>query len=1303
MVERTPVKYDATTNMHTPFQRGDTIPAAMAPVRVGDADYYPQNHISPPLLPTLRVWLNDPQPFLYNKATGNYHAWYLYNEDVDSEAGTAWREVITPDFVNFTDNGIRIPKNTTPYGDIWSGSAIQDDSNFFGYGAGAVLYFVTMPCDKAGPGSQSVALWVAKKGLGTDPEFVSIVVPNPDGGAFRDPRVIYGNDSRTLYMLISTGDGVATFSSTDAVNWTHVSALPISGLGTIECPDLITLDGQTVLIFSANGYNQAPVTTQTMFLLVDFNHGVLTVTQSQPTDIRRMCVDSGPDFYAGRCGQTTSGSVIMLGWANNWNYADNLPIPDFNGTLALPRVLSLHTFPDGYKGIVGAPVSKQSTVYRHTVSQTGIALSGDYSPIPWLDVPESSRIDFTIRKDPNNGWPSSFGIFIGSGDVKSFSTVISMTGDGTGTGKPYVENTRNDFGSRPYYSIKEWNEYYRMYMDEAGDSISGTIIVDRGTAEVFIGGVHAQTFQVLWPLGAQTMRMSVPQGYTLSGDFTIRFSRWPGRSNGAFTRAHADSIYMFNTYPGITSYAGDVNNPNTLRILQIATDAKRGPFFQTKYGGPYTNFWQIDPDYLGDIIYTLSNSYVKPVRQIFVDDDPEKGVGFKTEYGGDTIYVPTRQDLAEVQKTTDGLNTSLGALSQQVSTNSSNISVLQEKASETDNTIQSLGNDLNTVESTAKDTAEKVSALSDTVAAQGQKVSDVATQASSAVAGFNRLQNRLLAGIQGGSPNTAGNPNLLDRYAITQADVVKFLLEGAQQKAQGLAYAGKYALTPQNFYVTSDGILRLTPYGAPPTDGTTTTPLNQLPVPIITDSCSQFYDRDTGIWYRWDQFQYSSKEYQFHWDLDGPVVSVSVDGLKWVSIRTLLFGQTGSGTWTAFWVDRDNRVGMGAGALIVGSTGATYAMPNLTAASGTRVTDALYTGGDFRLYYDPEVFKGFVVLAVNSSNTGLEVHSGKSLTTMNTAFSFNDPIFTGLRVECPSWLPMFDEVTGAKMQVVSAALQSNAGTITGTGFESCALGVGAYTTTGLTLSNELRYVEWGADAYAHIVVDPMQQDGTGGTRNGCNSAVYNVGSWNWSYINTNRALPSFGFGGGQHIEAKVVLRNGVPYILPAGRFEAACSGRSFTGQAMAQGTNATNPGWTLSIAARSDVWRAQMKVEDFVFSGRSTIRFHFQNRYVDYIFGLGVIDFNPNNSGATVVTPNQDSGSVRKMPLTRSFVSGSENTLVWEYDNGRIRLYNTATGEIMSEKIFPDGHQLSSIEVLGDDFFVGGFTFAVAQDGGTNY
>ena len=40
---------------------------------------------------------------------------------------------------------------------------------------------------------------------------------------------------------------------------------------------------------------------------------------------------------------------VMLGWMNNWQYADQLPTSPWRGQMTLPRKLALHTTPDGIR------------------------------------------------------------------------------------------------------------------------------------------------------------------------------------------------------------------------------------------------------------------------------------------------------------------------------------------------------------------------------------------------------------------------------------------------------------------------------------------------------------------------------------------------------------------------------------------------------------------------------------------------------------------------------------------------------------------------------------------------------------------------------------------------------------------------------------------------------------------------------------------------------------------------------------------------------------------------------------------
>ena len=118
-----------------------------------------------------------------------------------AHVGTAWRLATSNDLVSFADRGVAVPKDTTPNGDLWSGSAVVDTGNTAGFGAGAVVVIVTMSPDD-GTDHQAQFLYYSTDGgrtftnYGTDP-----VLPNPGVADFRDPKVIRDEDRGPL------GDG----------------------------------------------------------------------------------------------------------------------------------------------------------------------------------------------------------------------------------------------------------------------------------------------------------------------------------------------------------------------------------------------------------------------------------------------------------------------------------------------------------------------------------------------------------------------------------------------------------------------------------------------------------------------------------------------------------------------------------------------------------------------------------------------------------------------------------------------------------------------------------------------------------------------------------------------------------------------------------------------------------------------------------------------------------------------------------------------------------------------------------------
>jgi sucrose-6-phosphate hydrolase SacC (GH32 family) len=83
--------------------------------------------------------------------------------------------------------------------------------------------------------------------------------------------------------------------------------------------------------------------------------------------------DYGKDCYCALTFNNLPHSLptVMLGWMNNWQYADKLPTSPWRGQMTIPRELALKTFPEGIRLVQeparaltllrGKPVSKPAT------------------------------------------------------------------------------------------------------------------------------------------------------------------------------------------------------------------------------------------------------------------------------------------------------------------------------------------------------------------------------------------------------------------------------------------------------------------------------------------------------------------------------------------------------------------------------------------------------------------------------------------------------------------------------------------------------------------------------------------------------------------------------------------------------------------------------------------------------------------------------------------------------------------------------------------------------------------------------
>ncbi|WP_409474284.1 glycoside hydrolase family 32 protein [Streptomyces sp. HC307] len=358
------------------------VPATAGPkTRADCASYRARYHFTVP-----DQWKNDPQRPIW--VDGEYHYYYLYNPDYftgGTTAGTAWRLATSTDLVRFTDRGIAVPKDTTPNGDVWSGSAVVDTDDTAGFGAGAVVVLATMePVE--GADSQAQYLYYSTDGgrtfthHGTDP-----VLANPGVRDFRDPKVIRDGERGRWVMALAENNKIGFYHSSNLRSWTYVSGFVKDGIGVLECPDLFRIraeDGTVrwVLGASANGKGSGLPNTYAYWT------GAFDGTTFTPDASEPQWLDHGWDWYGAVTfdkrdadGRLDEGTRYAIGWLNNWDYANTTPTIDcdgFNGTDSIVREIVLKRAPSGMYYFASRPVAALDSYVSRTLNLGDLEVDG---------------------------------------------------------------------------------------------------------------------------------------------------------------------------------------------------------------------------------------------------------------------------------------------------------------------------------------------------------------------------------------------------------------------------------------------------------------------------------------------------------------------------------------------------------------------------------------------------------------------------------------------------------------------------------------------------------------------------------------------------------------------------------------------------------------------------------------------------------------------------------------------------------------------------------------------------------------
>lgn len=304
-------------------------------------------------------WLNDPNGLVYY--AGEYHLFYQYVPDLGGAgAAKCWGHAVSADLVAWEQLPVALEPDEL--GAIWSGSAVvdtHDSSGFFAGGSGLVALFTHW---RDGVQAQSLA-YSRDRGRTWTKYADNPVIAGPELRVFRDPKVSWHAPSGRWMMVVTIGQQVRFYASSDLREWCATGEFGAghgSQAGVWECPDLFPLpvegaDGaeRWVLLVSLNG----PEGSWMEYFVGDFDGATFSSADPAGTVLP---FDWGRDYYAAISWSDVppeDGRRLTIGWMSNWRYAQALPTSPWRGALTLPRALALRQMPDGPR-LVQRPVAE---------------------------------------------------------------------------------------------------------------------------------------------------------------------------------------------------------------------------------------------------------------------------------------------------------------------------------------------------------------------------------------------------------------------------------------------------------------------------------------------------------------------------------------------------------------------------------------------------------------------------------------------------------------------------------------------------------------------------------------------------------------------------------------------------------------------------------------------------------------------------------------------------------------------------------------------------------------------------------
>ncbi len=436
----------------------------------------PQFHFTPPI-----HWTNDPNGLVYYK--GEYHLFYQYNPMGIRWGHMSWGHAMSRDLLHWQHLPLAIEEGKEVM--IFSGTCVVDEQNTSGLGKDGKLPMVAIYTGHQEGVNQSQHLAYSLDQGRTWTKYDKNPILDLGKRDFRDPKVFWYAPHKKWVMavVLPIEKQIQFYSSPDLKSWSLMSSFGPAGdvTGIWECPDLFEVPvagqpGQTkwVLMHSPSPLMQ--------YFVGSFDGNRFTA--DNPVD-KVYRPDYGPDYYAAIVYNHLPKNTgpFSIGWVNNWNYANDIPVSPWRGAFSIPRKLSL--VKEGKDWILQQePIPALNSLREPLLELKGSTPVNGNKLLPVAGTTIELQVKWKINGTKNAG------IILAQSKDKGFKV-----GYNAEKGLLYLDRSAfgNTVPNQNFAALSYWETPYTPQ----GDSISLRVFIDRSIVEVYAdNGRRVMTAQI---------------------------------------------------------------------------------------------------------------------------------------------------------------------------------------------------------------------------------------------------------------------------------------------------------------------------------------------------------------------------------------------------------------------------------------------------------------------------------------------------------------------------------------------------------------------------------------------------------------------------------------------------------------------------------------------------------------------------------------------------------------------------------------------------------------------------------------